>query len=185
MAAPEPATDISRANAGTDADKEEGATLAAVACTSPGPCISVGSYKDSKGFQIGLIDVLDRGTWGPLAAPEPSTDSLAGQPGSDATGEAGTALKSATCLPAGLCIAVGTYNDSKGNSVGLIDMLSRGTWRAVPVPAPESPFQLGILVRQTVTVQAVSCAPDGFCVLGGNYQDTAGNTFGLIDTYAA
>jgi hypothetical protein len=64
-------------------------------------------------------------------------------------------------------------------------MLSRGTWRAVPVPAPESPFQLGVLVRQTVTVQAVSCAADGFCVLVGNYQDTAGNTFGLIDTYAA
>ena len=124
MAAPEPATDISRANAGTDADQQEGATLAAVACTSPGPCISVGSYKDSKGFQIGLIDVLDRGTWGALAAPEPSTDSLAGQPGNDATGEAGTALKSATCAPAGLCIAVGTYNDSKGNSVGLIDMLT-------------------------------------------------------------
>jgi hypothetical protein len=185
VAAPEPATDISRVNAGTDADQEEGATLAAVACTSPAPCISVGSYKDSKGFQIGLIDVLDRGTWNPLAAPEPSTDSLAGQPGSDATGEAGTALKSATCLPTGLCLAVGTYNDSKGNSVGLIDMLRRGIWRAVPVPAPESPFQLGILVRQTVTVQAVSCAPDGFCVLGGNYQDTAGNTFGLIDTYAA
>ncbi|HUC15865.1 MAG TPA: hypothetical protein VMS00_15550, partial [Acidimicrobiales bacterium] len=161
------------------------ATLAAVACTPPGPCISVGSYKDSKGFQVGLIDVSGNGTWQALAAPEPSNDSLGGRPGSDATGEAGTALKSATCLRKGLCIAVGTYNDSKGNSVGLIDMVHRGTWRAVPVPAPESPFQLGILVRQTVTVQAVSCAADGFCVLGGNYQDTAGNTFGLIDTYAA
>jgi len=184
LAAPEPATDTSRVNAGTDADSEEGATLAAVACTSPGPCFSVGSYKDSKGFQVGLVDVLGRGTWTALAAPEPSTDSLGGQPGSDATGEAGTALKSATCLPTGPCIAVGTYNDSKGNSVGLIDMWDRGTWRAVPVPAPESPFQLGILVRQAVTVQAVSCAPDGFCVLVGNYQDTAGSTFGLIDTYA-
>jgi hypothetical protein len=51
------------------------------------------------------------------------------------------------------------------------------------VPAPQGPFQLGILVRQTVTVQTVSCAADGFCILGGNYQDTAGNTFGLIDTY--
>jgi hypothetical protein len=80
-------------------------------------------------------------------------------------------------------MAVGTYNDAKGNSVGLIDMLQRGTWRAVPVPAPQGPFQLGILVRQTVTVQTVSCAADGFCVLGGNSQDTAGNTFGLIDTY--
>jgi hypothetical protein len=183
VAAPEPATDISRVNAGTDSDHQEGATLAAVACTSQGPCISVGSYKDSKGFQIGLVDVLDQGTWGALAAPEPSTDSLGGQAGSDATGEAGTALKSATCTPGGLCVAVGTYNDSKGNSVGLIDMLHRGTWHAVPVPAPESPFQLGVLVRQTVTVQTVSCAADGFCVLGGNYQDAAGNTFGLIDTY--
>ena len=183
IAAPEPATDISRVNAGTDADHQEGATLAAVACTSPGPCISVGSYKDSKGFQVGLVDVLELGTWGALAAPEPSTDSLGGQPGSDPTGEAGTALKSATCTPGGLCMAVGTYNDAKGNSVGLIDMLQRGTWRAVPVPAPQGPFQLGILVRQTVTVQTVSCAADGFCVLGGNYQDTAGNTFGLIDTY--
>jgi hypothetical protein len=183
VAAPEPASDISRVNAGTDADRQEGATLAAVACTSPGPCISVGSYKDSKGFQIGLVDVLDQGAWNALAAPEPSTDSLGGQPGSDATGEAGTALKAATCTSGGLCVAVGTYNDSKGDSVGLIDMLHRGTWRAVPVPAPESQFQLGILVRQTVTVQTVSCAADGFCVLGGNYQDTAGNTFGLIDTY--
>jgi len=184
VAAPEPTTDISRVNAGTDADTEEGATLAAVACTSPGPCISVGSYKDSKGFQVGLVNVLDHGISSTLAAPEPSTDSLGGQPGSDATGEAGTALKSASCTTTGLCIAVGTYNDSKGNSVGLIDMLHRGTWSAVPVPAPESPFQLGILVRQTVTVQTLACAPDGFCVLGGNYQDTAGNTFGLIDDYA-
>lgn len=184
-AAPEPAKDISRADAGTDADREEGATLAAVACTSPGPCISVGSYKDSKGFQVGLVDVSGGGNWSTLAAPEPSSDSLGGQPGSDATGEAGTALKSASCAPTGLCVAVGTYNDSKGNSVGLIDMLRRGTWRALPVPAPESPFQLGILVRQTVTVQTVACAPDGFCILGGNYQDTAGNTFGLIDTYGA
>ena len=183
VAAPEPATDISRVNPGTDADREEGATLAAVACTSPRPCISVGSYKDSKGFQVGLVDVLDHGTWSALAAPEPSDDSAGGRPGSDATGEAGTTLKSATCTPEGLCIAVGTYNDSKGNSVGLIDMLHRATWHAVAVPAPESTFQLGIVVRQTVTVQTVSCAPDGFCVLGGNYQDTAGNTFGLIDNY--
>jgi hypothetical protein len=183
VAAPEPASDISRVNAGTDADQQEGATLAAVACISRGTCISVGSYKDSKGFQEGLVDVLGQRTWGALAAPEPATDSLGGQPGNDATEEAGTALKSATCTAGGLCIAIGTYNDSKGNSVGLVDMIQRGTWHAVPAPAPESPFQLGVLVRQTVTVQTVSCAADGFCVLGGNYQDAAGNTFGLIDTY--
>jgi hypothetical protein len=183
VAAPEPATDISRVKAGTDTDRQEGATLAAVACTSSGPCISVGSYKDSKGFQVGLVDVSGRRKWGTLAAPEPPTDSLGGQPGNDATGEAGTALKSASCTRAGLCVAVGTYNDSKGNSVGLIDMARLGTWRAVAVPAPASPFQLGVLARQTVTVQTVTCAPGGFCILGGNYQDTAGNTFGLIDTY--
>lgn len=136
------------------------------------------------GFQTGLIDVLAHGRWIALAAPEPSTNLLGGAPGTDATGEAGTTLGSATCLPTGLCIAVGTYNDSLGNSVGLIDMLSRGIWHAVPAPAPTSPFQLGIAVRQAVTVHAVSCAPDGFCLLVGNYQDTAGNTFGLIDTYA-
>jgi hypothetical protein len=183
FAAPEPTMDTSGADAGTDADEEEGATLASVACTPAGLCISVGSYKDSKGFQTGLIDILARGAWDALAAPEPSTDSLGGRPGSDATLEAGTALKSATCLPTGVCLAVGTYNDSRGDSVGLIAMLRHAAWRASAAPAPPSPFQLGIRVRQTVVVQATSCAPDGFCVLVGNYQDTAGNTFGLIDTY--
>jgi hypothetical protein len=62
-------------------------------------------------------------------------------------------------------------------------MLHQAAWRASAAPAPPSPFQLGVLVRQTVVLQAVSCARDGFCVLVGNYQDTAGNTFGLIDTY--
>jgi hypothetical protein len=183
LAAPEPTTDSSLSSAGTDANKQEGATLASVACAPAGPCISVGSYKDSKGFQTGLLDVLGRDAWSALAAPEPPSDSLGGQPGSDASGEAGTSVKSVSCLRTGTCVAAGTYNDSKGNSVGLIDILNRGIWSPVPAPAPASPFQLGIRVRQTVTLQALACAPDGFCVLAGNYQDTAGNTFGLIDTY--
>ena len=80
-------------------------------------------------------------------------------------------------------MGVGTYNDAKGNSVGLIDILENGQWRALAAPAPIGKFQLGVTVRQAVTVTSVSCTRSGACTLVGSYQDPTVSTFGLIDSY--
>lgn len=80
-------------------------------------------------------------------------------------------------------MGVGTYNDDRGNLVGVVDVLARRRWQAVAAPAPLSPVQLGTMPRQAVNIDAVGCDPEGTCFLVGNYQDSQGNTFGLIDTY--
>jgi len=182
VSAPEPLRDASGAGAGSVASGPD-ATLSAVACSSVESCVSVGNYMDSDDRPTGLVDVLAGGSWEALDIPEPGVDSLGGVPGSDVTGEAGASLTSASCQERGICVGAGTYNDSIGNSVGLIDQYSSGSWRAVAAPAPNGPFQLGITDREAVTVTGVACSPDGTCALVGTYEDGQGDTFGLIDRF--
>lgn len=181
-AAPEPGRDLSGAQPGNDTNKQADASLSAVDCPD-GQCVTVGFYKDAHGNFTGLVEVQSKATWKPMVAPEPTIDSLGGGPGSDLSNEADTSLNSLSCISARVCMGVGTYNDAKGNSIGLIDVFSSGRWWALAAPAPIGRFQLGLTVRQAVTVTSVSCTGTGACTLVGSYQDSAGHTFGLIDSY--
>lgn len=96
-------------------------TLVSVACDQPGFCVAVGSY--SKQLPAGLtarpmIVVSLHGTWLPartVVAPKGinawPTFANALQPGSGPVGIAG--LDAVSCLPGGLCLAVGGYLTSQ------------------------------------------------------------------------
>jgi hypothetical protein len=78
-----------------------------VSCGAAGDCSAGGSYTDSSGKQQAFVADQSGGTWG-TAEEVPGTSALNG-------GSAAIA-QSVSCAPAGLCNAVGTYQNVKLNT---------------------------------------------------------------------
>src|SRR2546430_1372768 len=86
-------------------------------------------------------------------------------------------LFSVSCAPAGHCTAVGSYNDSSGNSGrGLLLPQTGGTWAT----GTEAPLPNGAASTQAINLNSVSCASAGNCTAVGNYTDKKGNRQGLL-----
>jgi hypothetical protein len=166
--APEPS------NAGTGVDQY--ASLNSVSCPTPTSCVAVGQYKDTNGDEFGLIDAITGGAAAATAAPEPANA------GTDTDGHQGAIVNSIACFSPSWCIAVGTYQDTSGNTVGLTDLLTAGSWS--PASAPE-PTTAGTDAdgHQSVSLNSVSCEASVNCLAGGSFEDTSGHTQGLLDTY--
>ena len=94
-----------------DAGTNPGLSIYSVSCAATGNCGAVGSYTDRSGNQQGLLLSETRGTWAPAMK---------------ATLPAGTGsnpevtINSVSCVSAGNCSAVGSYNDSSGHEQGLL-----------------------------------------------------------------
>ena len=105
--------------------------------------------------------------WTPTEAPLPAN--AASNPDVD--------LESVECPATGTCIAVGYDNYSAGQSQGLIETLSGGTWTLTEPPLPANaaspPYE---------TLGSVECPAAGTCIAVGQYDDTSGNSQGLIET---
>ena len=84
-----------------------GAMADSVSCGAPGDCSATGSYTDSSGAQQAFVADQSSGTWG-SAEEVPGTAALNG--GGQAVAQ------SVSCAPAGLCNAVGTYQNVKLNN---------------------------------------------------------------------
>ena len=84
-----------------------GAMAVTVSCGAAGDCSARGSYTDSSGKQQAFVAHQSGGTWG-TAEEVPGTAALNG-------GSAAIA-QSVSCAPAGLCNAVGTYQNVKLNT---------------------------------------------------------------------
>ena len=141
------------------------ATLHAIACAAPGACVAVGSYTSSNGNSNGLIETLAHGTWTPAKAPLPhgAVDIQR--------------LNGIACTAPASCVAVGSY-DAKGESLGLIETFSHGTWTPAEAPPPG-----GAPGANGTTLWAVSCATPGSCVAVGEYflGKNASTTQGLVE----
>jgi IPT/TIG domain len=149
----------------------QSAYLESVSCPSAGACVAVGFYIDSGGANYGLIDTLSGGSWTATQAPEP------GNSGTDGDGEQNALLYSVSCSLAGSCAATGHYNATTGVVFGLIDTLSGGNWTDIEAPLPANAGSNPI-----VALSSVSCPSAGSCAAVGQYKDTGGFYYGLIET---
>ncbi len=143
----------------------------ALSCPAAGSCVAVGSYDDASFNQYGLIETLSNGTWTGATAP---TSGLNPSAHSDPS----MTLTGLSCPTTGSCVAVGTYNDALA---GVIETQSSGTWTATAAPLS------GLSTTQGDGVQlfGLSCPTVGWCVAGGQYQDSSNNYQGLLETLSA
>lgn len=185
-AAPEPSTNAAGAGPGTDADGHQSASLAAVACPAEGTCFAVGEYKDANGDAVGLIETLANGTWSATAAPEPSTNGFGTAPGTDTSAKQAASLDAISCPSTASCVAVGQYEDADGNTFGLVETLTAGSWNAVAAPEPPSDPVSAAAADSTsgagaANLVAVDCPSTTGCVAVGTYTDADGNTIALAE----
>jgi hypothetical protein len=149
------------------ADAAGGSRLDSVSCASAGNCSAVGYYQDSSGDFHGLLLDEVSGTW------ETGLEALLP---ADAADSEDFVLASISCASAGNCSAVGYYQDSSGNRVGLLLNEVSGTWDTgveVPVPA-------GAADDPYVVPTSVSCASPGNCSAVGPYNVPPGYPQGLL-----
>ncbi|HMD45334.1 MAG TPA: IPT/TIG domain-containing protein, partial [Acidimicrobiales bacterium] len=144
--------------------------LASVACPVTGTCVAVGSYADSSGFNWGLIDTLSSGTWTATQAPAP-----AGASNHQAQ------LASVSCTSATACAAVGFYTDSSGDSWGLLEALSGGSWSGTQAAEPTG-AGTDAGGTQKAALVALNCASTAWCVATGTYEDSSGFAWGYLET---
>ena len=145
-----------------------------VKCPAVGTCVATGDYIDQSGGTQGLIDTLSGGTWTAQRAPLPG-DAAAANP---------VAVVWALACPApGACLAGGHYNSRNGQSRGLIETQSGGTWTpaAAPLPAGAAADQKWNL-DQVTGLTAVACAAPGTCMAAGSYTVPDGGVQGVLDT---
>jgi len=140
--------------------------LASVACVSSSACTAVGSYEDTSGDTDGLVDTLTEGTWSATEVPLPANAFA---------GNADVSLGPIACGTAGSCAVLGKYKDALGNENELIDTLSDGTWRAIEAPLPAGASTL-------ISLSSVACSSATKCYTVGTYDDSSGDSHGLLDT---
>ena len=151
-----------------------GAGLNGVSCTFDGVCTAVGSYNNAVNGGLPLIDTVDGATVTATEGPQPA-DTATG------SGSAGT-LQAVSCLSGADCAAVGYYRNStnSGMDAALTLTLSGGTWSA---PTITMPAGAGTGASASSILSSVSCTTRGTCETVGNYADTAGTGFGLVESY--
>lgn len=145
-------------------------TLNQVACGSAGNCSAVGSFIDANNVTHSLAVNEVARKW------RVAVSTLAP---SNASAFAGASLSEVTCVSAGNCAAIGTYNASGSGVQSLVDTEVRGTWsRAVEVQMPASAatnpqaFLFGF--------EGISCTSAGNCASGGQFIDKSGKYQGFL-----
>ncbi|HEY1828403.1 MAG TPA: hypothetical protein VGF87_10300 [Acidimicrobiales bacterium] len=169
-AAPEPSAD-----AGTEGDGHQQASLQSVSCTSTTSCVAVGEYENTAGHDEELIDVLSGTTWTAVSPPTPPSNQGTG---SDSYSQ----LFFVSCVSSTFCAASGSYLDTSGRTNGLLTTLSGTTWAAAAAPLPGNAGTDGDS-ELLVETQGVSCASATLCVAVGLYFDATGHGNGLIDQF--
>jgi hypothetical protein len=150
-----------------DAAADPQVTLDAVSCASAGNCSAVGGYLDSSGdAQVLLLTETD-GVWAAGIEAALPANAVAGD----------GFLAAVSCATAGNCSAVGSYLDSSKNVVPLLLTETAGSW-ATGVEATLPANAAGI--KQTATLESVSCASPGNCAAVGGYFDRARDSEALL-----
>jgi hypothetical protein len=156
--------------------------LNGVSCPADGSCAAVGTYnvmRNASGLVIEdtlpLVETLASGTWTPSEGAIPAAADTA------TLDAESVQFLGDFCDPTGLCQAVGTYADSGGNQLPLVETRSGGTWMAASSVLPSDAEGNGIFAA----ILAVSCPTGGHCVAVGNYLDGNGNQRALVENLAA
>jgi hypothetical protein len=132
-------------------------SLSGVSCPSASQCVAVGGYQTTDGdLDRGLLLTDSGGSWTAAQAPVPA----------NYADDAG--LDGVSCLSASQCVAVGSYEDTSGDYVGLLLTDSGGSWTAAQAPLPANATS-----PDEVSLTGVSCSSASQCVAVGTYEGNA------------
>jgi hypothetical protein len=143
----------------------------AVTCTSPGNCVAVGSYNDTRHSERGIYDnqamvvTEKRGVWSrgskvmlPAGTNPPAGDQSA-------------SLASVACTGPGSCVAVGTFTNAGDLFQPMVASETKGVWgRASEIVLPSD---ANATTASGVGLDSVACTSQGNCVAVGAYDDNS------------
>jgi len=149
------------------------AEVSSVSCGSVGTCAAGGYYTDGAGITQAFVVDEKNGSWG-SAIQLPGTAGLNSAKPRDR-------LRSITCAAAGSCVAVGYYGTDDSSEDGyhaFVASEANGTWtNAIEVPGTAA-LSSGAAAR----TDAVSCATQYDCLIGGEYRDGDGHFQAFVST---
>jgi hypothetical protein len=151
------------------------ARVKGIACPRPGVCVAVGEYPpDTSPFGVGRVfaGIESGGRW--LPAHEITLPVNAASPPS---GE----LNAVSCTAPGSCLAIGDYTDKAGDIEAMTVKERNGRWgRAFELYPTSDAAQ-----NPRAKFNAITCQPNGQCVMVGTYVDNAGKSaiLGLIESH--
>ena len=171
-------------------------TVSGMSCPSAGACVAVGSYHNTSGVTVPLVESWNGTAWAKRAAPpkgalEAISCTTAGS--CEAVGASGTgliagawngtawtaqavpapagaatpALRGLSCVSADFCEAVGSYVNSSGETVSFAAKWSGSTWSDQSTPSPAG--------STSSDLSGVSCTAAKDCEAVGSYNDSSGN----------
>jgi hypothetical protein len=150
--------------------------LYTITCLQAGACTAVGAYVDSNGDQQAMLISESGGSWS--AATEASLPSDAG------TSPAPTPI-ALDCVTVGYCTAVGYFQDSHADSLGVMLSESGGNWSpGTQATLPSNAAPPTSYNAQTTVLATLACPDATDCTAGGAYTDADGNTQALLLTEA-
>jgi hypothetical protein len=142
------------------------ARVGSVSCAAAGSCAAGGYYDDASGNSHGFVVSQQHGVWGKAVR-------MPGAALSPATGN--SEVTSVSCGAPGSCAAAGDYTDRRNREQGFVASEKHEVWgKAIEVPG------LGALNAGYAEVTSVSCAPEGSCAAGGDYQDASEYSQGFV-----
>jgi hypothetical protein len=143
------------------------ATITSVSCLSVSVCAAIGSYTDSSGNTQGLLLTRSGPAWKAAKAPHP--------PGA---APSSVILAGVRCASPTSCVAVGFYTrSSSGNQRAFLVTGFGATWAATQAPLPA-----GAGTPAQSHLESVACTGPSACTAVGDYNDTSGETDGVILT---
>jgi hypothetical protein len=150
-----------------DADVTVDVDLLDLDCGSATSCVAVGTYlDDSQPTQLlrPLVETWNGATW---TASSPTLPA-----GADFTED--VLLSDVDCASATACVAVGRYEDTSGDDVGLVLTLAGSTWSSQAVPAATA--------GSTAQLFAVDCPVAASCVAVGEERTAANVSRPIVAT---
>jgi len=138
------------------------AQISGIACRSAGNCVAVGDYQYGRSSNLqGFIAMQTHGKWARAFTPRLPAD---------ASSPASAQLEAVTCARDGSCTAIGSYQDSAGDTQTMaLAKPAAGPWRqATEVPSPPN-----AAANPDALMTGIACSGPGTCAAVGNYSVSA------------
>ena len=134
-----------------------------MACPSASTCVVQGYSHDSSGDYHGMLLTGSGTSWTPAEAPVPNGNFAVTQ--------------DVACPATTSCVVTGYYTDPTGNTQGLL-LTGRGTsWTTRKAPLPT-----GAAANPNALIGSITCPITTVCVTTRPYNDSKGNTQGVLLT---
>ncbi|HEV8064677.1 MAG TPA: hypothetical protein VGP46_07585, partial [Acidimicrobiales bacterium] len=139
-------------------------SLLGFACSASGSCAALGMYLATGEGLDTFLDAQAGSRWTSIEAPGPSASTSYG-------------LSSLACWAGGSCAAVGWYEKSSDEELGLIDTLTDDKWTPGSPPAPSDMSPQG-----GFALQYIACPTATYCAAVGIYDSEFGGSYPIEET---